>query len=67
MMTVSGWVCDTCLIWLGLNLLFLWKPIQKSQGQRINEVCQKAKDKGREVFRKVDALIPRYVEPVKRD
>ncbi len=66
-MSVSGWFCDYLTLWVGLNVLFLWKPVYTAKKDLIDSLSVQAKESVRNFLLKVDSLIPKYREPVKRD
>jgi hypothetical protein len=66
-MTVTGWFTDCFLIWAAINTLFAWKPVARTQKDKIDLVKGKIWDAWTKAFTTVDALIPKYKEPTKRD
>lgn len=66
-MTFSGWFSDACLICIAINILFAWKPVKNSQHALLDKVCGTVCGLYTKVVGTVDALIPKYVEPVKKD
>jgi hypothetical protein len=67
-MTVSGWFCDTFLLWTSINALFLCKPVYSSKKELIDSIIYQARANIEKVYGLVDSLIPKYKDPeVKTD
>jgi hypothetical protein len=66
-MTVSGWFNDTFMIWLAINALFAWKPVVNTQKEKIEKVKGTVYGVINKAVSTVDAYIPKYKEPAKRD
>jgi hypothetical protein len=66
-MTVSAWFNEAVLIWLSINALFAWKPIVNSQKEKIEQVKAKVYGVVSKAISTVDAFIPKYIEPTKRE
>lgn len=64
---VADAVCAFMLFWTGINALFLVPLLMKFKGQEINAVYNKVKDLVTENLKKVEAIIPRYTEKVKKN
>jgi hypothetical protein len=52
---------------LGLNVLFLWKPVYSTQQANIESVVTQVKQVVRDILNKVDSFIPKYKEPKKNE
>lgn len=61
-MTISGLGCTTCIAWLAINALFLWKPVYNKKKDLIDNTITKTITIVRNVLNKVDAFIPKYQE-----
>lgn len=62
MATVSSWMCDTCLIWTVVNVLFLWSPIYNTKKALIDNVLNQVKENAKGILGKAESFIPRYRE-----
>ena len=66
-MTVSAWFNETFMIWLAINALFAWKPVVNSQKEKIEKVKGTVYGVISKAVSTVDAFIPKYKEPIKKD
>ena len=59
---ITSNICNSILIWVALNLLFLIPLILKFKEKEINEVYSKVSKMVLENLAKLEKLVPRYVE-----
>jgi hypothetical protein len=62
----SSWFCECFMIWLVINIAFLWAPVYSNYKDLIDENFNKGKELTYKYYEVVKANIPRYIDEKER-